>query len=260
MKPAKTIKLKTSDGIQLSGLHYQSESPEPKATVIVIHGFTANVAQEELQALLAALNSSDVNLIACDSRGHGESEGESTFGIMEIYDLDAVVNLALEENAPILLVGISMGAAAAFNYLTKCENARHIDGLLSVSSPALWRTQISLSSLWVAFLTRTKTGRRILSERHKVRIAMPIKFPSVPPAEIARNLKLPISVVGGTQDMLFGSKAAHLIYSQAGGPKHLELAYKSGHGPSAALLGAIVRGYEWLIDEVLVVQSSKSST
>ncbi len=254
----KKITLKTVDGVHLAGLHRLSDVKKPRATLVAVHGFTAHARQADFSLLLELLNRPDINQIAYDTRGHGKSGGEASFGNREHLDVQAAVNLACESEAPVLLAGVSAGAAAIAHYLHKDNYPGQIAGYMLISSPGHWQGRIGLPSFYMFYLTKTKGGRKKLQERHGVKLALPVELPIAPVDAIA-GIKLPVAVVGGTGDKLLGGKASRQLYEQANWPKRLELAPGARHGPSPSLGQAAGRGLDWLLKQLEIDRAQKQT-
>ncbi len=258
MGTEKKITLKTADGVHLAGLHRVAGAKTPRATLILVHGFTAHTQQPDFSQLLDMLDRPRINQIAYDTRGHGKSGGEASFGNWEYLDVKSAVELACENNAPILLAGISAGAASIAHYLHKGSYPSQIAGYMLISSPGHWQGRIGLPSFYMFYLTKTKGGRKKLRERHGVKLALPVELPIAPVDAIA-DIKLPVAVVGGTGDKLLGGKASRQLYEQANLPKRLELAPGARHGPSASLGQAASRGLDWLLTQLEIDRAQKQT-
>jgi pimeloyl-ACP methyl ester carboxylesterase len=93
----------------LKGWQGHADGP-PKATLIYLHGVSDNRASAS--GVLDHFRRRGFNVVAYDSRAHGESGGEAaTFGCFEKEDLRHVLDTL--RPGPIILVGSSLGAAVA---------------------------------------------------------------------------------------------------------------------------------------------------
>ncbi len=121
------VQIKADDGINLvadflpfceSNYSNQEEafnqSKNANATVILCHGFTG-YGIRDFAPVLKDYREMGFNLLIINERAHGESGGKTiTFGYKERYDLRNwiyFVNSKLGDKVPILLDGVSMGAA-----------------------------------------------------------------------------------------------------------------------------------------------------
>ncbi len=111
-EPRETWTVTSHDGLKLSAQYIPCE--DARATVILFHGYRSN-ALHDFSGVLPYYRSLGLNMLMCDHRAHGESEGKYiTFGVLERYDVLAWVNehnRRLGEDMPVILDGISMGGA-----------------------------------------------------------------------------------------------------------------------------------------------------
>jgi alpha-beta hydrolase superfamily lysophospholipase len=111
----RTVSLISADGIPLKAWWEKPWAiPEPKGTVIIVHGSQMNKTGMAFQA--GRLLPQGFSVMVPDLRAHGQSGGTySTFGYKEALDVEAAVRWvrAREGNKPIALLGYSSGAVAA---------------------------------------------------------------------------------------------------------------------------------------------------
>jgi pimeloyl-ACP methyl ester carboxylesterase len=109
--PFEDVSFAASDGVPLKG--WWVPAPQSLGTVVLVHGL--NRARIEMVKKVPFLNASGWNALLFDLRHHGESGGSaSTFGYGEKEDVLAAAALARSRgNGPIVLWGVSLGAAAA---------------------------------------------------------------------------------------------------------------------------------------------------
>lgn len=84
-----------------------------RGTLILFHGYRSSYVID-LAASLPFYHSLGLNLLVCDQRAHGQSQGRFiTFGVRERYDAlswATYLSMMLGEDHPIFLGGVSMGA------------------------------------------------------------------------------------------------------------------------------------------------------
>ncbi len=101
----------TEDGLRLKA-HYVARPPSKKA-VLLFHGYSSK--GKDMAGFARSLYSRGFNVLMPDARGHGESEGRYIgFGWHERRDCLLWIRRVTErlgEDAQIVLMGISMGAA-----------------------------------------------------------------------------------------------------------------------------------------------------
>ena len=110
--PCEEIRIKSHDGLTLYGRYYKGEPGAP--VEIQMHGYRSSALRDFSGGALSSLEKGR-HLILIDQRAHGYSEGRTiSFGINERHDALAWINYVGErfgKNTPIVLVGLSMGAA-----------------------------------------------------------------------------------------------------------------------------------------------------
>jgi alpha-beta hydrolase superfamily lysophospholipase len=115
---------------------YQHWIPEnPKALVVFVHGFGDHSCRHD--AFLKRIVADGFACAAFDQRGHGKSEGRR--GHVESFvewveDLGSFIDFSMSrvpEETPLILVGYSMGALIAIEYMM--TNARPVAGMVSVA-------------------------------------------------------------------------------------------------------------------------------
>ena len=125
------VTLTTSDGLKLAAWHIPNEAG--RGTVIYCHGHLNHRGQMLDQA--AFLHEHGFGGVLFDFRRHGDSEGDlTTFGYYEWRDVQAALRYAIDnrgEGEPVILWGVSMGAATAL--LTAAEESG-IDAVIAESS------------------------------------------------------------------------------------------------------------------------------
>src|SRR4029079_13698072 len=96
------------DGVRLAGRWFHNR--DKRGTVVFLHGMSDNRASGgEITDHFVARG---FEVIAYDSRAHGEAEGDAcTYGYYEKRDLERVLDRV--EAKPIVVMGFSMGAAVA---------------------------------------------------------------------------------------------------------------------------------------------------
>src|SRR5438270_7952639 len=96
--------LTASDGIDLA-VRSWSDTGEPRASVVLVHGLAATKDNPELVAVATSLQDRGFDVVAYDARGHGESAGICTLGDLERYDVAAAVAHARRSGPPVVVVG-----------------------------------------------------------------------------------------------------------------------------------------------------------
>jgi fermentation-respiration switch protein FrsA (DUF1100 family) len=119
------VRFRTDDGVELAA--WLVPHPRPRGNLIFCHGHGRN--RGHVAALLPTFYDLGLNVLAFDFRGHGDSEGHtSAFGHLEVEDLlaaEAYLNRRCP-GQPLLLAGVSLGAAVALQALQKMPNVRGV--------------------------------------------------------------------------------------------------------------------------------------
>ena len=104
--------IRSHDGLALHAEYIPCENA--RATIILMHGYRSS-ALHDFSGVLPYYRQLGLNILLCDQRAHGESEGKYiTFGVLERYDVRAWVlehNKRIGADTPVILDGISMGGA-----------------------------------------------------------------------------------------------------------------------------------------------------
>ena len=109
--PYEAVQIRSRDGLALHGKYYHAAEGAPLE--IQFHGYKGN-ALRDFSGNWRIAREAGRNVLLIDERCHGKSEGHTiTFGILERYDCLEWIRYACRRfgNVPILLSGVSMGAA-----------------------------------------------------------------------------------------------------------------------------------------------------
>src|SRR5437773_6737252 len=105
-------------GIQLRGWRCPT-SPNRRGTIVYLHGIADN--RTSAAGVIDRFGARGFDVVAYDSRAHGESEGDTcAYGWFEKQDLHRVLDTV--RPGPIVLLGTSLGAAVALQ--EAAEDAR----------------------------------------------------------------------------------------------------------------------------------------
>jgi alpha-beta hydrolase superfamily lysophospholipase len=233
--------LRTEDGLHLPARWWYAE--DPRATVVLVHGFTASKDDPALGAVAEQLQSAGYDVISYDARGHGASAGLSTLGDMERHDVAAAVNTARPRGRPVVLVGASMGAIAVLRHAAECAD---LSGVVTVSSPARWQVPRTWRSILAVALTQTRGGRALTARRLGARVS-PSWTWSDPPITLVEKITAPIAFIHGARDRFILPKSAAELYEAAPEPRRLEIVPGMGHAYDPAGTAAIIGAIDWVL-------------
>lgn len=238
--------LRTSDGLHLVA-RWRRGADSPLAAVVLVHGFCAGQDDDGIQTLAETLRRSRCDVLTYDARGHGRSDGDCALGSQEHLDVMAALDATVAGSAPVVLVGVSMGAVAVVSYLAGAATAPAVVGAVLVSAPARWRMPLSAVGLLAAVLTRTGPGRWVAARRMQVRVARRWQVGEAP-AEAVRRVRLPLAVVHGSDDRLLPVAHGRLLRGNAGGRCCLDEAEGMAHGIKSVVAAAhVVAGVHWVL-------------
>jgi fermentation-respiration switch protein FrsA (DUF1100 family) len=221
--PAERISFRSRDGVELAA--WLMRSPTARATVVLVHGYTAN---KDFSFPVAAMLYPRFHLLAPDLRAHGESGGSlTTVGYHERQDVIAATDEAARRLAgPIGVLGVSMGAVAAI--LAAAEDQR-IVALVADSPFATLRGVVARAAR-----NRGYPGplTPLLAEITCRTIALQQRYPAGA-GDAIRAIPLlaprPVLIAHGEADGLCTVDHAHRLHAAAGEPKELWVAPDMDH-------------------------------
>lgn len=123
-----TVSFRSQDGIALKAWWLPADG-NPRATVIIAHG--VDHTRQVMLSRASFLVHGGYNVLAVDLRGHGESAAQYvTPGYLEARDILGAIQYVRErgEDAPIAVLGVSLGAAAA---LLAAADSREIAAVIA---------------------------------------------------------------------------------------------------------------------------------
>jgi pimeloyl-ACP methyl ester carboxylesterase len=233
--------LTTEDGIRLAARWWEAERPSG-AVVVLVPGFTGSKDDPKTRAVARALVARGHHVLAYDARGHHDSDGLCTLGDLERLDVAAAVAAARERAERVVTVGASMGAIAVLRHAAGDPD---LAGVVSVSSPALWRFPRNVRMVLAILLTRTALGRRIAARRLHVRLSTRWRDPA-PPRVLAAMIRAPLAVVHGREDRFVPPSEAVLLAAAAPNGR-LFLVPGMGHAFDPAAVPAIAEAVDWAL-------------
>lgn len=234
------IELETGDGVRLAG-HCLPAVGTSGSAVVLVHGFAAHKEEASVLAAAERLAEAGYTVVTYDARGHGKSDGLCTLGDDERHDVASAVAAARRVADRVVLVGASMGAIAALRYAAE---ATHIDGLVTVSSPASWRIPRNPRTLFASVLTQTPPGRLVARRWLGVRLATHWTQP-LPPVELASSVRVPWVIIHGRSDKFIAPREAFELRDIAPGPCRLEVVAGMGHAFDPVGVPTILEAVSW---------------
>lgn len=206
-------------GVALKGWRCRAGA-HPRGTVIYLHGVADN--RGSASSIIRRYTAKGFDVIAYDSRAHGESDGSlCTYGYFEKDDLRRVVDAV--EHRPIVLIGNSLGAAVA---IQAAAGDSRIAAVVAAETFSDLRTVASERAPWAltddiiarSFLVAEKYGR--------------FEVDAVSPERAAKDVRVPVLLVHGTDDRQTPVAHSQRVLSALAGPKRLILVERAGHNES----------------------------
>jgi fermentation-respiration switch protein FrsA (DUF1100 family) len=158
------------------------------------------------------------DVLTLDTRGHGDSEGSFSFGVLEPKDLAELALSLRPEYERLGGLGFSFGG-----FHTIVAAARHgvFDAVAVVGTPH--RLFILDHNFLTGGLLRS-LPLMLRRRRRRTRLALwPRGVPAVPSRLVGRITPRPLLVVHGSQDWLIPPSHARRLYAAAGEPRQLAL-------------------------------------
>jgi pimeloyl-ACP methyl ester carboxylesterase len=224
-------------GVVLKGWRFRA-SGDARGTLIALHGIADN--RTSAIGIADRFTRRGFDVIAYDSRAHGESEGDvCTYGYYERRDLTRVLDTV--QTRPIVLVGGSLGAAVALQ--TAAEDSR----VASVVAAETFSDLETAARERAPFILRESTIRRALAlaeERGRFTVA------DVSPVAAAARIKIPVLLIHGALDSHTPPDHSRRVFAALGGPKRLVIVSDAGHNRSLGG-GAVWKEIEEWIDRAV---------
>jgi alpha-beta hydrolase superfamily lysophospholipase len=184
--PVETIDLDGS-GIRLKGWWFHTQGKK-RGTVIVMHGVADNRGSSA--GFADHFLARGFDLVAYDSRAHGESGGEAcTYGYYEKQDLRRVMDRL--GAGPFVLIGTSLGAAVSLQ--AAAEDDR-IVAVVAAASFSDLRTVAADRAPFFASKANVADALRIAEETAKFRVD------EVSPVLAAARIHVPVLLLHGERD------------------------------------------------------------
>jgi pimeloyl-ACP methyl ester carboxylesterase len=224
------------DGVVLKGWWFHASAPR-KGTVVYLHGVGDNRGSSV--GIAAHFVARGFDVIAYDSRAHGESEGDAcTYGFYERKDVSRVLDKV--EGKPIILLGTSLGAAVALQ--TAAEDQR-VAGVIAVAAFSDLRTVASERAPFFASKGNIEDALRIAEEQAHFRVD------DVSPVAAAARIHVPTTIIHGDHDVETPAEHSKRIFAALHEPKRLLLVPNRGHHD--ALTAEVWRDIDAFVDGIL---------
>lgn len=217
----------TDSGLTLRGWRCAAIGTR-RGAVVFLHGVADN--RTGVAGAVRRFTARGVDVIAYDSRAHGESDGEDcTYGYYEKGDLRRVLNTV--PPGPIALIGTSLGAAVAV------QAAADDPRITTVVAAEIFSDLRTVARERAPFFLPEGTVRAALALAGK---RGGFEVDKVSPVTAAARVSIPVLLIHGADDEDTPASHSQRVYDALRGPKQLILVDGAGHNES---LG---RGATWL--------------
>ena len=216
------------DGLKLHAKYFPCEGA--RATVIMFHGYRST-SLHDFSGVLPYYRSLGLNLLMCDHRAHGESEGEYiTFGVLERFDVlswTAEHNRRLGDDMPIILDGISMGGATVA-YAASLDLPKNVRGIIDDCGYTFPKEQIH----YVMGLMKLPVFPFYHLANTFCRIAAKFSFSDVDARDTLSRTSIPCMFIHGEADDFVLCKMGVECHDACAAKKIMFLCPGAGHGMS----------------------------
>jgi pimeloyl-ACP methyl ester carboxylesterase len=207
------------EGVNLQGWRGEAEGKR-RGTLIYLHGIADNRASGA--GVLERFRKQGFDVLAFDSRAHGESEGDAcTYGIFEKQDLRAVLDTV--RSGPVVLVGSSLGAAVA---LQLAASDQRVSLVVAAESFSDLRTVASERAPFFFSSATIARAFKLAEQKGGFRIE------DASPVLAARAITVPVLIIHGAADSDTSPDHARRLFAALAGPKRLILVPNAGHNQS----------------------------
>ena len=215
-----TIQFKNKEGHILAGRLELPVNQQPHNFALFAHCFTCNKNLGAVRNISRALTSNGFGVLRFDFTGLGESEGDfsDTNFSGNVEDLIAASNYLAENfKSPSLIIGHSLGGAAAIFAASKIESIQAITTVGAPSNPKHVKHLLhsSIDEIEANGLANVKLSGRDFTI--KKQFIDDLETKSLP--EVVKQLRKPLLVMHSPQDDTVGIRNAEEIYVAAHHPK-----------------------------------------
>ena len=193
---------------------------QPRATVIYLHGVADN--RGSAIGAISRFSSRGYDVIAYDSRAHGESEGAAcTYGYFEKHDLMRIIDTV--EHQPVVLIGTSLGAAVALQ-------AAALDSRIAALVSA--ETFSDLRTVAAERAPSVLTDGLIAKAFRVAEASVHFQVDAVSPMASAKHIHVPVLLIHGANDLETSPAHSDRVFSALSGRKRLIRVEGAAHNGS----------------------------
>lgn len=223
-------------GVRLKG--WFCHAATRRGTVVFLHGIGDN--RGGAAGVVGRFAALGFDVVAYDSRAHGESEGEAcTYGFREKADLRRVLDALAP--GPVVAVGASLGGAVALQAAAEDTRIRTVvaaEVFSDLTTVARERAPAILPDVLI------EKALRIAETRGSFAVGQ------ISPAAAATHIRVPVLLIHGDRDTATPPAHSQRIYANLKGPRRLVLVAGAGHNES--LSGAAIWNEieQWVVHSV----------
>jgi pimeloyl-ACP methyl ester carboxylesterase len=243
------LTLHAADGVRLAAAHLPPaarQSAEHGTAVVLAPGFSGWSGRPAVRQLVSELHRSapSLGIVLVDLRGHGASDGQTTLGDREVFDVDAAVRAARDLGyRRVITMGWSMGATCVLRHAALVGTEVHchplrcpVDAVVTVSAISRWDVRDTAAMRRLHRIIETRIGRALARRFFHVRIAPDAWIPpEATPADAIAEVSVPLLVVHGENDHYYGGDHARALVRSAPTGATLWLVPGLGHAEDAAV-------------------------
>jgi alpha-beta hydrolase superfamily lysophospholipase len=215
-RPFEPLKLDGA-GVRLEGWLFRAQGPVQRGTVVYLHGM--GDSRRSSVGIAAHLVPRGFDVLAYDSRAHGQSEGSScTYGVYEKQDLLRV--LPTIAHRPIILFGVSLGAAVA---LQAAALSKDVAAVVSLSTFSDLRTVAHERAPFFASEGNISRAFQLAEAEAKFHVD------EASPVAAAPQISAPVLLLHGAADDETPPAHSQRVYDALKSPRRLIMVPGAGH-------------------------------
>jgi pimeloyl-ACP methyl ester carboxylesterase len=209
------------DGVALRGWRFPARGT-PRGLIVYLHGFGDD--RREGEGIARRFGPLGFEVLAYDSRAHGESGGEAcTYGALEKRDLARVLDREAR-GLPVVLIGGSLGAAVAL--LAAADDPR-ISLVVAIASYSDLETIAVERAPFFVGREQVEASLRLAEEEGGFAVA------DASPLAAAPRIRCPVLLVHGGEDVTTPPEHSERIRAALAGEAELLLVPGVGHDDPA---------------------------
>ena len=266
------VRLKTADGVKLTGVLRQPHPSKHQAGIVMVHGYSGNFYSSIMEFLPEALTNRGFCTLAINMRDHDRVPKKNLFEENRFDIAAAVAEMDRRGRRPIFLYGHSMGSNRVLYYQAATKDPR-ITGAILTGPPGNlyeWNVRIFGQETAAQVLGRAQKlkadgkgnewmlinlgplGKTLYTANHLVSLRGPHTL-SDPHKNIGR-ISMPVLIVHGLADRLADHKVADRLSRHAGSGAKIKVVKLAGagHGFRSHQQELVDTIYNWLLTQLSV--------